>query len=885
MAGYFTFKDSVLPTIELAGGKGLSLLYSKVKGFNVPTAVVLSTEFFQPWMELLKATPEWKAFTQAEDDGMSAAAKAVKYRCQTLAFTEDQGQILAQVCQYLQTEDITMMAMRSSSPEEDLEGASFAGIYETVLGVTGDGLEAAIKTCFASALDERVVAYKQKHGYDPFDPKIAVVIQKQIASQVSGVAFSLNPVNNSYDQCVINANYGLGETVVDGAVTPDQWVVDKVTNVILEKIPGNKTVAVYLIADGGTESLTPESPTSPCLSDEQALAVTSLTAQVEAEYGKPMDIEWAFEGGQLYLLQARPITSYYKLPEEMITPPGEQKHLYHDANLSEQGLPENLSPLGNDLFMQFSKYMIPGEPTEDFFTVDRGLAFGCVGRMYTHLGRMLKVMGKNNALKTYRLVDDLGTRILEAMDLKEYIPKKFPKGFIKNFIITGLGAVMYIKPLMKARGKPDEFLQHYLDENARLGAELKEAYERDISFEDFYTLSSKTTGFHMNRTQLPALMASESARGKLKKMFKKDPESVGEHLRSIEQSFPHNVTIEMGLALYELSQFSDVLGTATAQEFVDNLEANQLSPEFMEKWKSFMDDYGFRGPKELDVATPRYYEKPGELFNILKTMEGYDDPDLTPGAIFERGAKQRVESVQFLEDYLAKKSPGKVKAFKKSYKLLENFAAYRESPKYYIIMVIDYLRRRILERGKGWVEAGRLDSVDQVFDLHLDEFLQAEVDSSLDIRLLTNTNRDYYAQFNPDNDPPIIIDSRGFIPKLPPQPRKENELVGTPVSSGAVLGPAKVLKHPDEQPILPGDILVTKATDPGWTTLFINAGGVLLETGGALQHGASVAREMGKPCIVGIEDVTKIIQDGQTVDLDGSTGIIKILGGSPPDPA
>jgi pyruvate,water dikinase len=861
------------------------LIYSKKIGFNVPTAVVLSTEFFQPWVVLLKATPEWKAFTKTKDDVMEAAAKAVKRSCQTLAFSEDQLQILAEVRQYLQTEDITMMAVRSSSPEEDLEGASFSGIYETVLGVTGDGLEAAIKTCFASALDERVVAYKQKRGYDPFDPKIAVVIQKQIASEVSGVAFSLNPVNNCYDECVINANFGLGETVVEGAVTPDQWVVDKVTNVILEKTPGNKTTAVYIKADGGTESRTPESPTSPCLGDLHALAITELTARVEAEYGKPMDIEWAYKGEQLYLLQARPITTYYKLPEEMITQPGEQKHLYHDANLTEQGLPENLSALGSDLFISFAKYMMPGEPTDDFGTIDRGLAFSSVGRMYTHFGRMLKIVGKNNALKTYRITDALGTQILEAMDLKEYIPKKFPKGFMKNFIKTGLGAVMYIKPLMKARRKPDEYLQHYLDENARLRAELKAEYERDTSFEDFCITCFTRVGSHMNRTQLPALMASETARSKLKKMFKKDPESVQEHLRSIEKAFPDNVTIDMGLLLYELSQFPDVRQTGTAQEFVQKLDANQLSPEFMQKWQLFIDDYGFRGPKELDVATPRYYEKPGEVFALLKTMEGHDDPDWTPQGIYESGAKQRVESVQFLEEYLAKVRPGKVKAFKKSYKRLENFAAYRESPKYYIIMAIDYLRRRALTLGRQWVEVGRLDSADQVFDLRWDEFNQAQVDSSLDIRVLAKTNHDYFAQFNPNNDPPIVIDSRGFIPSLPPRPRKENELVGTPISSGTVRGPVKVLRTPDEKPVLPGDILVTKATDPGWTTLFINAGGLLLETGGTLQHGASVAREMGKPCIVGIEDVTKIIKDGQTVQMDGSTGVIKILNGSPPNPA
>ncbi len=877
MTQYFSFKDSSLPTLEQVGGKGLSLIYSNKKGFNVPSAVVLSTEFFQPWMESLKSTSEWKAFAQAKDDGIVAAAKALKHSCQTLAFTEDQQQTLAKVRQYLQADGITLMAVRSSSPEEDLEGASFAGIYETVLGVTDGDLEAAIKTCFASALDERVVTYKQKNSFNHLDPKIAVIIQKQIASDVSGVAFSLNPVNNSYDQCVINTNFGLGETVVDGTITPDQAVVDKVTKTILEMTPGKMNVAIYLKTDGGTESKVPDSPSKFCLSDDQILAVTDLTARVEAEYGKPMDIEWAYQGEQLYLLQARPITTYYKLPEEMITQPGAQKHLYHDAILTEQGLSESLSPLGSELFISIGRLITPGVPAEDFMSIDKGMAFASVGRMYTHLGRLLKILGKNNALKTYRITDSLGAQIMEAMDLKEYIPKKLPKGFMKNFIKTGLGAMIFIRPLMRARSKPDEYLQHYIEENAKLRVDLKAEYERDTSFEDFCITSFLRVGSHMNGTQLPALMASETARSKLKKMFKNEPEAVQEHLRSIEQSFPNNVTIEMGLLLYELSQFPEVLQTGTAQEFVQKLDANQLSPEFMQKWQLFMDDYGFRGPKELDVATPRYYEKPGEVFALLKTMEGLENPDLTPRGIFERGAQQRVESVQFLEEYLAKKRPGKVKAFKKSYKQLENFAAYRESPKYYMIITIDYLRRRALALGKQWVEAGRLDSADQVFDLRWDEFKQAEVDSSLDIRVLAKTNHDYFAQFNPNNDPPNLIDSRGFIPKLPPQPRKENELVGTPVSSGFIVGKVKVLKRAGEKTVLPGDILVTKATDPGWTTLFINAGGVLLETGGTLQHGASVAREMGKPCIVGIEDVTKILNDGQTVELDGATGIIKIL--------
>jgi len=877
MAQYYTFKDESLPTLDQVGGKGMSLITSKKQGFNVPQAALLATEFFKPWMEQLKSSSEWQAFVQASDDERVSVSKDVKDFCQALVFSVEQKKTLTEIYDYLQSEGIILMAVRSSSPEEDLEGTSFAGIYETVLGVTINQLEPAINTCFASALDERVVAYKQQGGFDPLDPKIAVVIQKQIASAVSGVAFSLNPVNNAYDQCVINANFGLGETVVDGTITPDQAVVDKVTNTIMEKTPGKKDIAIYLKAGGGTESRQPGSPFEFCLTDDQISAVTALTTRIEAVYGKPMDIEWAYEGEQLYLLQARPITAYYKIPAEMMTQPGEQKNLYHDGTLTEQGLFENLSPLGGDLFISIGRLITPGVPAEDFMSIDRGMGFHSAGRFYTHFGRMLKILGKNNAVKTYRLTDSLGSQILDSMELKEYIPKKLPKGFVKNLIKTGLGAMVFIRPLMRAKSKPDEYLQHYVDENERLRLAIKTEYERDASFEDFCLTSFLLVGEHMNGVQLPALMASEPVRGKLKKMFKNEPESVQEHLQSIEKSFPNNVTIEMGLLLYELSQLPDIRQIGTAQEFVQKFDANQLSPEFMQKWQSFMDNYGFRGPKELDIATPRYYEKPREVFALLKTMENQDDPEWTPQGIFDRGAKRRVESVQFLDEYLAKKSRRKAKAFRKNYKLLENFGAYRESPKYYLIMVIDYLRRRALALGDEWVKAGRLDSADQVFDLLWDEFKQTEVDSSLDIRLLANTNRDYFAQFNPNNDPPTVIDSRGFIPKLPPQPRQENELAGTPVSSGLIVGKVKVLKRADEKPVLPGDILVTKATDPGWTTLFINAGGVLLESGGMLQHGASVAREMGKPCIVGIQDVTKILKEGQTVDMDADTGVIKII--------
>jgi len=208
---------------------------------------------------------------------------------------------------------------------------------------------------------------------------------------------------------------------------------------------------------------------------------------------------------------------------------------------------------------------------------------------------------------------------------------------------------------------------------------------------------------------------------------------------------------------------------------------------------------------------------------------------------------------------------------------LKTFAAHREIPKYYLVMADYYIRIAALALGEKWVNVGRLDNAEQIFDLYNSEVNKAERDETLDIRNLAKANRAYNAQFNTKLDPPVLIDSRGRILTLLEEPMDENELSGTGVSPGIVKGPVKVLSRPNEKEILPGDILVTIATDPGWTMLFLNAAGVLLESGGALQHGASVARESGKPCIVGVNQVTKILKDGQNIEMNGSTGIIKIL--------
>ena len=183
--------------------------------------------------------------------------------------------------------------MRSSSPEEDLEGASFAGGYETTLGVTTATLEAAIRHSFASSFDERVLLYKREHGFQLEHPRIALVIQQQVDADSAGVAFSLNPLNNCFDEAVINANHGLGESVVAGEADPDTFVVNRITREISETRIGGKQAVITLNHTGGTTKSIRESQQQAAITAAQVLALTALLEQVEAYYQKPVDIEWA----------------------------------------------------------------------------------------------------------------------------------------------------------------------------------------------------------------------------------------------------------------------------------------------------------------------------------------------------------------------------------------------------------------------------------------------------------------------------------------------------------------------------------------------------------------------------------------------------------------
>ena len=246
-------------------------------------------------------------------------------------------------------------AVRSSSPGEDLESASFAGCYESRINVAATELEQSITYCFSSCFDVRVLMYRMQHGFDVLLPGIAVIVQKQIMSEVSGVGYSINPLTNDYDEAVIEANWGLGESVVAGLSSPDKFVIDKVTRKIVEQKPGGKQLSILPGSSGGTIKREGYRSWEYSLGENQLSELTEAVCRIENYYEKPVDIEWAYTGGELYVLQARPITAFVPLPPQMLTLPGERRQLYMDAALA-KGLTINapISPLGLDFAERLS---------------------------------------------------------------------------------------------------------------------------------------------------------------------------------------------------------------------------------------------------------------------------------------------------------------------------------------------------------------------------------------------------------------------------------------------------------------------------------------------------------------------------------------------------
>lgn len=862
------FPGALTAQLSQVGGKGQSLIRMTQLGLPVPPGFILTVEFFQDWLDLIKLSDEWKRFITAEGDELKSCCDALKATAKQLSFSQQQQKAVDEA--FASFAEAEMFAVRSSSPAEDLEGSSFAGGYETVLGVKKDNFLDAVRIAFSSSLDYRVLAYKNQHGFDIHDPRIAVVVQKQIASTASGVAFSINPLTNDYDEAVFNANFGLGESVVSGVCTPDTIVVDKVAMRVRERVLGAKEERIMLNAEGGTTTISDDDAAKEfAVSDGHVLSLTRYIKTLEEVFRKPVDVEWALEGDNEYILQARPVTSFLPLPPSVVTPPGHKRRLYWDVSLSVQAFEKPMSTMATSvirkMLSEWPRRLIGIEYANP--DLNRGIVAATDGRIYAIISHLMSVFGKEKIVSLLQVVDPIAAQALDEIDIGIYSNRS---PWIYLLPAKALPRILDSMPkVLFARTFPDKAHHEAYIEIERFKIQVrKDAESKDSIPKVAHKVLLRGVDVMRNHI-MPGLAAG---RWSLERMKKCAEGAAPELIANLELAMPNNITIEMGLALYDMAEQLPPDGGS------DDMQDQTLSPEFMERWQDFIEKFGHRGPKELDISSPRNRDEASLLFEQIRTLRRSSTESNNPLDRYEKNKQLREKSYREICSYLEKTDEKKLKRFQFLYKCWEVFGGYRELPKYCLIYAIDALRTRLLVEAQKLVRKKRLESVEQVFDLTLEDFEKRVPDSKTDLVELAEYNRRIADKLRAVPQLPALIDSRGrIIRPTRPAATEDGATVGTPISSGVARGPIKVLHSPDEKPLNYGDILVARATDPGWTPLFVNAAAVVLEVGGLLQHGALVAREYGLPCVGGVAGATRLWEDGTIVEVDGSRGVIRVV--------
>lgn len=849
----YSFNESKVPGLLEVGGKAKGLIETRQAGMPVPEGFVLSVAFFSPWMAQIKASD---GFKNAMKSTTKATCDALKIEAEQMTFDEQQKAAFDKALEPLEG---SLFAVRSSSPEEDLAEASFAGMYDTYLGTRRSDLEIYITKAFASCFDFRVMDYKRQKSLPLEQVAIAIIVQRQIASDISGVGFSLNPLNNAYDEVMINGNFGLGETIVSGIVIPDTYIYDWVSQKIIEKKINRKEITMWLNPDGGTVEKLNFNRDSPALNDRRIAEVSALVKKCEAYYGMPIDTEWAYEHGHLYLLQSRPITSYLPFFEALLTEPGAPKRFYVDIMVMTQGFEGPMSVLGMELWSTMLDQL-------KFHTMTPQLNGTCPsihGREYMSVTAVEKLLGKKTVKKVLGGYDGNVRKIFDDIDLEAHPFKGKPEGTKKFKSAAFSGVVRMIPNALKAVFGDYKTVVNDYNSLANKIIEEAKSLDKDQDFKETtdHILKLLTTIMTTISCAYAGLIASQS----IKKMFK--GEDIEKELVAMNMDLEGNPTSEMGHLLFDMACNTSFKDVVSREAFIEKSKVRSFDEAFMGMYDVFMEKYAVRGFKEIDVATIRVYEDVGLLYDKLIEINTEVNQIL-------KVKEKRSEAYKALLEVA--KGKGIEKKFIKAAEKLQGTFGYREHPKYVIVYIFGMLHKMCMTIGQQWTVDGRLEAPNQIFDLKVADIAKAQKDQTFDLMAAREKHLEGYKKVAHIKHWPLVIDSRGKIyePKLE---AKDGDLVGDAIAPGKITGKVKVLHTPYEKSLKPGEILVTRGTEPSWTPIFTNAAGVIMEIGGPLQHGGIIAREYGIPCVSGLMGIMDLVKDGDLVEVDGYNGVVRLL--------
>ncbi len=886
---------SMLPQV---GGKAANLGELTRVGLPVPPGFCITTEAYTRATSGADLEPilDQLATTRAADIAqLEICAAAARNRLLAVSMPTDIVEAVTRAYHDLAPGEPIPVAVRSSATAEDLPFASFAGQQDTYLNIVGvEAVLDAVRRCWASLWTDRAVSYRANNTIDPRSVRLAVVVQRMVDAQVAGVLFTANPLTGRRRQAVIDANPGLGEAVVSGAVNPDHFVVNAETGEIVERRLGDKRVAIRSTAGGGTQRVEmAEQNNTPCLTDEQIKDLARLGMQVEAHYSSPQDTEWAIDSdGQLWLTQARPITTLYPLPAAAPTT-DQDVRVYFSANVA-QGMYRPFTPmalaifrLAGSSFATFLKFplrdILAGPPIAHeaarrlFFDITPVLR-STIGREL--LGRVLGIMEARSGPVIQRLASDPRLTLT--------LTSRWP--FVRKIITT-----------MVPAGVPQRMLQAL----ARPAAARRRMWRLQDRLEAQATLPANATSSERLTTverlfvenagplilgNMPAIMGGglglHAVAGKLL-----GDRATRDELQTVLRGLPYNVTTEMDLELWKLAQ--QIRADATAAQVMIEMPLDQLVRDYhagtlpatlQQGLAHFLHIYGHRAVAEIDMGLPRWSEDPTHILGVLANYLQLDKPELAPDLQFRRGIREAEEMVVELTRRARKPSKqGKHGGWLRSklvhYCLSQARAlgGLRELPKFYLVLMMASARRLLWPVGEELAQAERLESAADIFFIDLAEARQAL--AGKDFRELVRERRTNYDHELGRRHIPRILLSDGTEPEtehLALNGLVEGALTGSPASAGVISAKARVIMDPIGARLEPGEILVAPSTDPGWTPLFLTASGLVMEMGGSMSHGAVVAREYGIPAVVGVPGATERIATGQRITVDGSSGVIVI---------
>lgn len=825
--------DHAAADLATVGGKGASLARLAGAGLPVPPGFHITTRAYRDFVAADGLAEQITvALGGLDPDDLAAVARAAAAIAAAFAGRELPAATANAIGEAYQGMPV---AVRSSATAEDLPELSFAGQHDTFLNITGeDAVLDAVKRCWASLWTARAIGYRARNGIAPDEVALAVVVQQQVPADAAGVLFTANPLTGARGELVINAGWGLGESVVGGQVTPDTYVLASGTGEELLREVNDKTVRTVGDTTGTREEPVPaELRHEPVLDKESAAELAGLGERIQKLYGVPMDVEWAIHNGQFAILQARPITTL-GVATEVWNDSVIGDYLWTSGNVGE-AVPSVMTPLTWSVIQTLAMPAIGGHPTSG----------NIGGRFYLNLSVSHSVGAALGAGKTIRQTN-------------EQLLGRIPEGIeVPRLPLSRPGLLRAAAPVVML------FVRQGLAYRKRLAGLLSETPERC-------------------RTLHERILAAGDPRA-LRELWRSDLDSLlREDCQILDVGARQLGAVRTGSAL------RDLVGEADANTLLAGLhsgsdELASLGPLIglarLRRGEIDRDTYartwGHRCPDEFELSAPRPAEDPAWLDRQL------GDVDIDPEILLARQVKARDEAWERLRQ----RYPRKAARVRRRLDRAAAAARGRERARSEMVRTFGVLRAFV-------VRAGELTGHgDDLFFLSLNEILTV-LDGDAAPLDAVPARRAAYRRYRALPPYPTMIrghfdpvswaadpDRRADVfDETAPHKPMGDEISGFPGAAGIVLGTARVVSTVEEgEALWPGEILVTVVTNVGWTPLFPRAAAIVTDVGAPLSHAAIVARELGIPAVVGCGNATTRLSTGDRVRVDGAAGTVVIV--------